>query len=594
MQSISETKTAGAIRTVYRFTTGHHMDGIERTDAGWFRHGTHPLPGYRANRWNLLSRAERSGIRLGSLPTGGGTLWAVAAHPEATLLTAQGAAGVGAFFLGANSVQLVRRIIHMREWINPLHLALEKPLGLPAGMVPRAYIHIPVDYPTRTDVGRIDLPPSFVGVDGGSSAVGAIVKAKLGLSDATVSFKLEGRRPHLLIKQTPRPPAKVLWADESVRELILGAAESAPLIGVGPQNIRVSVDLDAESPHVLVSASTGGGKSVITRTMATQMLHNGSQLVVLDFKRHSHKWARGLPNVAYCRDIEDIHDALVHLGSEGHRRNIVVDDWEGEGDAPVGPRMGIILEEANATISKLKRYWTANREKEDPKESPAIDALREILFMGRAVRMHVLLVAQSATAAALGGPEVRECFATRILSRYTRNAWNMLVPEVQPVPRSTRHIGRAQVVLGGVAQETQVVFFTDSEARAWATAGTVAATPYLGGAGTAPARHVTPGHTVLTSVDTFPVSHSERDVTPALTLVKNLPEPPAQAPFIPPQVPRYSLAGAAREGIVPLSADALRQAKRRDPEFPEGEGGKWTAEELQRWHRNRPGAVESA
>lgn len=35
--------------------------------------------------------------------------------------------------------------------------------------------------------------------------------------------------------------------------------------------------------------------------------------------------------------------------------------------------------------------------------------------MGRQPRMHVLLVAQSATARALGGPEVRERFATRIL-----------------------------------------------------------------------------------------------------------------------------------------------------------------------------------
>jgi hypothetical protein len=37
-----------------------------------------------------------------------------------------------------------------------------------------------------------------------------------------------------------------------------------------------------------------------------------------------------------------------------------------------------------------------------------------------------------------------------------------------------------------------------------------------------------------------------------------------------------------------MKADALRQAKRRDPEFPQGVDGKYTAEELVRWHRNRP------
>jgi hypothetical protein len=281
---------------------------------------------------------------------------------------------------------------------------------------------------------------------------------------------------------------------------------------------------------------------------------------VLDFKRHSHRWARGLPQVNYCREIEEIHDELVRLGAEGHRRNYIVDTQE---DPQVGPRTVIILEEVNATIGKLKRFWAAVRTKDDPKESPALDALREILFMGRAVQMHVLAVAQSATVHALGGPEMRECFATRILARYTVNAWKMLVPEVHPVPRSTRHIGRAQVVLGGYAIETQVLFFSDAEAREWASTGIVAPPPEV-------SRHAS--HNALTWENEADTSC---DVTRKLTLVKPLAE-------------RMSLAEAARREIIPMKADALRQAKRRDPEFPQGVDGKYTAEELVRWHRNRP------
>jgi hypothetical protein len=253
----------------------------------------------------------------------------------------------------------------------------------------------------------------------------------------------------------------------------------------------------------------------------------------------------------------------------GHRRNLAVDEWTGEDEPDVGPRLGILLEEANATITKLKRYWTSIRKTRadeegpaDPKESPAIDALRETLFMGRAVKMHVLMVAQSATAAALGGPEVRECFATRILARYTINAWKMLVPEVSPIPRSTRHIGRAQVVLGGVAAETQVLFMTDTEAAEWAMSGTVA--PPLTVSRHAPPKPHTPPLT----------SDNARDVTPGVTLALVKPA-------------RYSLAAAAREEIVPMSADALRQAKKRDATFPPGEGGTWSAEELQGWYKAR-------
>jgi hypothetical protein len=577
----------------WRYLSGAHMDGISRSNAGWVTRGTRPAAGQtRITGWACLSRAERAAVRL--LVTGGAGLagWGEMTHPAATdhalagTAVAAGITAAGATGRGALNWR------HRRNWIRPLHLVLEKPLGLPDGVRPQSYLRIPRDYPTRTDVGRIKLPPEWGGEN--RAAVASLVKEKLGLSDVSVTFHMKGRTPYAELRQTPRPRGKAMFSDSDVRQLVAAAAESAPLIGLGPQDRVISVDLDAESPHVLVSASTGGGKSVITRTMVSQMLHNGGQAVVLDFKRHSHKWCRGLPSVRYCRDIGEIHRALVELGAEGHRRNIVVDEWDGSAEAPVGPRMGILLEEANATISKLKRYWAAVRDKDDPKESPAIDGLREILYMGRAVKMHVLLVAQSATANALGGPEVRECFAVRILSRYTRNAWNMLVPEVQPIPRSTRHVGRAQVVLGGVAHETQVAFFTDREARDWALSGTVAA-PIDGhqehGQGDTSrgaegsSSHVT-GEPLL------------RDVAPPrLTLVKGGPEAQVVPPMpqTPPQVKRYTLAEACREGIVPLKPDALRSAKKRDTEkgeFPEGENGRWTAEELTRWYRNRPSTKE--
>lgn len=479
------------------------------------------------------------------------------AAPEVveTSVLATGAAATA--YAGYKCMDWVLTFPHRWNWINPLHVALSGPLGIGDDVKPVKYIKIHRNYQKREQVGRIDLPAEFTGTDLNTPTT--IIKNKLGLTDVSLSYQLAGRKPHILIRQTPRPPSKVFFADQI--DLVKEALESAPLIGIGPKGAQISVDLDAESPHILVSASTGGGKSVVTRTMSSQMLHNGAQMAVLDFKRISHRWARDLPNVAYCRDIEEIHDALVALGEEGHRRNKIADDWDGpEGEEPVGPRTVILVEEANATIGKLKKYWMAVRTKDDPKESPAIEGLREILFMGRAVKMNVLLVAQSATAAALGGPEVRECFATRILSRYTQNSWRMLVPEVHPIPRSTRHVGRAQVVLGGVAMETQVMFLSSEEASQWASSGVVAPPP------------VTSRDRTRTSLTREYAVTEAVTVTPELTLIKG---------------GRMSLAEAAREGVVPMKADALRQAKRRDPNFPEGEDGRWTAEELQTWYHNR-------
>ncbi|MFE7430421.1 hypothetical protein [Streptomyces sp. NPDC057545] len=161
---------------------------------------------------------------------------------------------------------------------------------------------------------------------------------------------------------------------------------------------------------------------------------------------------------------------------EGRRRTRIADELGIDVDPKaIGPRVLILLEEINATMKQLARYLEKTRESGDPKVSPAVDALNEILYMGRQLRMHVLLVAQSATARALGGPEVREQFSTRILARYSVNAWRMLASEVHPPPKSTKQHGRAQVVSGGSDREAQVLFFTETEAREWATTGKNAA-----------------------------------------------------------------------------------------------------------------------
>ncbi|MER6914610.1 hypothetical protein ABT354_23295 [Streptomyces sp. NPDC000594] len=206
----------------------------------------------------------------------------------------------------------------------------------------------------------------------------------------------------------------------------VGADRPASLIGLGSGRKKVSADLDADSPHVLISAGIGGGKSTILRTACCQFVHHGAEAFVLDFKWISHTWARGVPGVTYCRDIAVIHDALIGLAREGRRRldlaEQLADDVLEREPWRVGPRLVILLEEVNATMAQLKRHWARIRESGDPKTSPAVDALAEILFMGSQVRLHVLLVAQSATARAIGGPEMHENFATRILVRYTLNA----------------------------------------------------------------------------------------------------------------------------------------------------------------------------
>ncbi|WP_406016675.1 hypothetical protein OG520_00165 [Streptomyces sp. NBC_00984] len=208
--------------------------------------------------------------------------------------------------------------------------------------------------------------------------------------------------------------------------------------------------------------------------------------------------------------------------------------------------------------------------------------------MGRQLRMHVLLVAQSATARALGGPEVREQFSTRILARYSVNAWRMLAPEIHPAPKSTKHHGRAQVVSGGSARETQVLFFTEAEARHWATtskkAGAAAqpvpvqlqkppANRDLLADAWSPTPATGPGDSTASTTATPPTSPAPADDDQAVGLCE-----------------------AHQHHLPDITIAALRYAHANDRTFP-GSVDKRGAEllyrvgDLKRWARNRPRAA---
>ncbi|MFF4179440.1 hypothetical protein [Streptomyces sp. NPDC001750] len=252
--------------------------------------------------------------------------------------------------------------------------------------------------------------------------------------------------------------------DPAVREQLEALPASLVLIGFTPDGQPVCVDLDAEGPHVLVCTGTGGGATTILRTLTAQLLHHGSHALVLDLKRASHRWASGVPGVTYCRDIADIHDALVGLRAELQYRLGLFDQ---HGDIDDLPRLTVVFEVADNTLSQLARHWDTIREKGDPKKSPAVDALEYALLAGPQARIHVLATSQLATGI-LG--EVREHFATKVLGRVTTRTWEHLAPQIHPTPEPNTQPGRVHVVQGWDVHPTQALLLTDDEAAAGITA----------------------------------------------------------------------------------------------------------------------------
>ena len=101
-------------------------------------------------------------------------------------------------------------------------------------------------------------------------------------------------------------------------EHIKAAAWHENIWGAGDYGQVVSTSINTESPHTGLSQPSGAGKSVDARSSLAQMLFHGAVGVVLDYKRFSHRWAQGLPNVAYCKTPAQIHRMLMWLaGDEG-------------------------------------------------------------------------------------------------------------------------------------------------------------------------------------------------------------------------------------------------------------------------------------
>lgn len=576
-------KQVGLIPLLWRWFSGHTWHGRYYTDAGWFRRGVRVLhPTGHAGRWHYLPRAHRAAIRSGFSFGVLGALYGLVAAPGLTVVCSLTAAVLGLCVASWRGYVAVRDWRHVHRWVRPLHEALAPKLGIPEAVKPQEWLSVPRGF-AKMDSTEIALrlPRNFTPSGEAQKFIAETISGKLALEEIRVHFEMPGV-PRAVATTSVPPPARV--GINELRPLIDAASATQPVMGIGRNRKTVNADLDADSPHILISAGSGGGKSVLARTLMAQGMRNGDVVLILDIKRISHSWAKGMPNVRYCRTIEEIHNGLVSLTPEIDRRNDLVDTQTDEnGDLPdnvnIGPRLWIVCEEMNATANRLAAYWRKIKEKEDPAVSPAIEALNDVLFMGRALKMNVIAIAQMMSARTLGGPEARENFATRCLTRYTVNAWRMLVPEVWPMPAKSKHVGRWQIVSGGTAHETQVGFLSPAETREMALSGVV--TPFPDLAGSARARTWPVAALTGSQADSDPHTLGNDPVSltgPVLRVVRE---------------PRLvGLREAVESGVVSISLAAIRRARADDPEFPaehEARGPEklYVADELSRWEANR-------
>lgn len=255
-------------------------------------------------------------------------------------------------------------------------------------------------------------------------------------------------------------PSLLPWNEAT--DWVEGTDDKSVLLGVDGTGKPMRIDVAGNHPHVLVSAPTGRGKSSLGRSFAVQRLARGDVAVFLDIKRHSHRWAQQLaPNVHYAKSAQDIGNALVNVGREVHRRNLIVDDWSGPlEDAPVGPDLLVVFEEMNATMRALREL----DKRLPPGSYTAQQGLEDVSFMGRGVRIRLLSFAQMATYRASGGAEIVENYDTRILVGHSQQAWRWLAGDCGRFIPAPEEEGRGIVCRGGRARECQFLWLPEEDA----------------------------------------------------------------------------------------------------------------------------------
>ena len=133
-------------------------------------------------------------------------------------------------------------------------------------------------------------------------------------------------------------------------------------------------------------------------------------------------------------------------------------------------RIFVVFEELNITTNR-SADWTSRRGTTGT--APSILALHRILQCGRRARVTSLIVTQRGSAYAFQGKAgaPTENVSARILGRYFEPTWDMLVGHDIPMPPSSDHPGRMQLVTEGLPKAVQVGYLTDAQAAEWAMSG---------------------------------------------------------------------------------------------------------------------------
>lgn len=482
------------------FITGRQLWGA--TDNATFLHDA--TVDYRARPYEKLTRARwRRVARRWAVLLTLGTLWALWAFVGSwAVLTLLTVLIVGSLSIGVPMAAHWWAAERQREqFIYPVHRIVCKISGQKFSRK-RALgsVVLPNGFTGQLEQGEVPTPvriylPDLPMDDAMKRKLPKAVGGRLGMPNPAAHFEEVGAHPYMELLPQALPPKRVTLND--LREEMAASPAHQPVVGIANGARIVHMDFYSDSPHSLGSAPTGAGKSTLYKLIAMQRLGKGGYSIILDFKKWSHlRWAGRLPagRVLIADRIPDIHDILVRVADELIWRKEHELHQEAELDAL--PTLDIFMEELGSLRDLLNDHWlrlvqaekaaarTAVRraktakdedaldEAEEtlaaanalPKQSPATQALKFGVNLGREFKIHFHFISQSIDANVAGGRNVRASFRTRFLARWDIKDWKMLAGAIPYVACPSGEPGVWAHVHGSEVEIIRVPLVTDADA----------------------------------------------------------------------------------------------------------------------------------
>lgn len=236
----------------------------------------------------------------------------------------------------------------------------------------------------------------------------------------------------------------------------------------------IVADLTGLTPHILISASTGFGKTSTITVFVAHIAARGGVVDICDPKRVGFSTPipglAGLPNTRLNTTIPHMIEAVTEFHSDMEERYRLLEAGADLSDEARYPLRLLVIDEAGSFIAGVNRAWDEAGGKGN---HPVLGLLMQVLWQGRHARFHVITAAQQANAAVLVNSDARDQYGLKIAQGpQSASSWSMLFGTEPRPPKQAAIRGRAVVGIGPQLQPGQIAHLGLADARRIAARGT--------------------------------------------------------------------------------------------------------------------------